>query len=138
MSDGEPKSQLLGALQVLGLKELRRIGRARLDADAPLPERLRSSVNHRDLATIIYTSGTTGRPKGVMLSHENLSSNGLTSFSELPAGPTTDSFVSFLPLAHVFQRSSHYAFVFQGGPIYFCEPTELIETLRETRPTIVV
>ncbi len=138
VTDGEPNSQLLGALQVLGLEELRRIGRARLDADAPLPERLRSSVNHRDLATIIYTSGTTGRPKGVMLSHENLSSNGLTSFSELPAGPTTDSFVSFLPLAHVFQRSSHYAFVFQGGPIYFCEPTELIETLRETRPTIVV
>jgi len=55
-----------------------------------------------DLAAIIYTSGTTGHSKGVMLSHKNLVTNALSSFSKVSIAKN-DVFLSILPLAHTFE-----------------------------------
>ena len=54
------------------------------------------------LATIVYTSGTTGRPKGVMLSHDNILSNTASALTVLATGHD-DIFMSFLPLSHTFE-----------------------------------
>jgi long-chain acyl-CoA synthetase len=63
-----------------------------------------------DIATIIYTSGTTGEPKGVMLSHKNLIAN-IEPISKLLQnfyGMDDDIFLSFLPLAHIFERTAGF------------------------------
>ncbi|OYX27390.1 MAG: long-chain fatty acid--CoA ligase, partial [Flavobacteriales bacterium 32-35-8] len=54
------------------------------ESNQPEVEALKDTVKSFDIATIIYTSGTTGKPKGVMLSHNNIVSNVLDSFPRLP------------------------------------------------------
>jgi long-chain acyl-CoA synthetase len=65
------------------------------------------SAQPDDLATIIYTSGTTGTPKGVMLTHGNLTSNivGSTTAFEFSH---REGYVSFLPLSHITARHLDY------------------------------
>ncbi len=98
---------------------------------------LRARLGPHDLATIIYTSGTTGTPKGVMLTHENISSNGLASINGLGDFRDGDgeTGLSFLPMTHIFQRTMHYCYVAYGTSIYFCKPEEVGARLREVQPT---
>jgi len=100
---------------------------------------LLEQVSANDLATIIYTSGTTGVPKGVMLSHENLTFDAVTSFSGMSdyrRGPGGESGLSFLPLTHVFARALYYGFIESGTRIAFSSPDTVGDDLRELRPTI--
>jgi long-chain acyl-CoA synthetase len=99
--------------------------------------RLRAArVTSDQLATIIYTSGTTGEPKGVMLTHNNLSSNEETSVEPYRMTPA-DRAVSFLPLSHVYERVTAYAYLFHGVPVAYVERMEdLPQALVEVRPTI--
>src|SRR5581483_10438226 len=91
-----------------------------------------------DLATIIYTSGTTGDPKGVMLSHGNITSNVVTCLTLL-ALSETDECLSFLPLSHIFERMvGHYAMLHRGVVINYATSTETVAAeMAEIRPTIV-
>jgi len=69
----------------------------------------KASIKHEDLATIIYTSGTTGNPKGVMLTHQNIShvvDTTLESFPLVPGGKV----LSFLPFCHIFERACIYGY----------------------------
>ncbi len=64
-------------------------------------------VNRDSLYTICYTSGTTGMPKGAMLTQGNFVANagGLTKFDGIFNFLPDDIYISYLPLAHVFERS---------------------------------
>ncbi len=92
-----------------------------------------------DLATIIYTSGTTGDPKGVMLTHGNITSNVV---SLLTAQPLLDSdeCLSFLPLSHIFERMvGHYTMLHAGIVINYATSIDNVAAeMTEVRPTIVV
>ncbi|HTC61787.1 MAG TPA: long-chain fatty acid--CoA ligase [Candidatus Saccharimonadales bacterium] len=99
--------------------------------------RLRAArVTSDQVATIIYTSGTTGEPKGVMLTHNNLSSNEETSVAPYEMSPA-DAAVSFLPLSHVYERVTAYAYIFHGVQVSYVERMEdLPQALLEVHPTL--
>src|ERR1700686_3973808 len=88
------------------------------------------------VATIIYTSGTTGEPKGVVLTHNNLSSNEEVSAESFAMSPD-DTAVSFLPLSHVYERVIGYAYLFRGVHVAYVERMEdLPQALTEVQPTL--
>jgi long-chain acyl-CoA synthetase len=89
-----------------------------------------------DLATIVYTSGTVGRPKGVMLTHRNILWNAYALMRRFSICPD-DAFLSFLPLAHTFERTvGYYLPVMAGAPVtYARSPQRLVEDLLVVRPT---
>ena len=91
-----------------------------------------------DLATIIYTSGTTGEPKGVMLTHGNLSSNINFSTSLMPFGER-DRCISFLPLSHVTARNLDYVMMCHGAQLAYCPKFDLLPAaMKEVKPTVLV
>jgi len=107
------------------------------DAEIADYRRRAAKVTPQQLATIIYTSGTTGEPKGVMLSHANLSSNALDGAAGYEMSPS-DVGLSFLPLAHVYERTMDYSFFFHGVPIAYVEQMETVQqALLEVRPTVM-
>jgi len=101
--------------------------------------RLRAAnISPGDLATIICTSGTTGEPKGVMLTHENLSSNVTDAAARFELDPAADVALSFLPLAHAYARTLDYAYLFKGITLaYVEEAEEVTQALLEVRPTVL-
>lgn len=98
----------------------------------------KNNVSSHDLATIIYTSGTTGRPKGVMLSHNNLVSNVLDSEKRVPFDKGKSKALSFLPVCHVFERMILYIYQYCGVEIYFAESIEkMVDNVKEVQPTVM-
>ncbi len=93
----------------------------------------------KQLASIVYTSGTTGRPKGVMLSHENMLSNAHAATTKL-AVRRDDVFLSFLPLSHTFERTVGYYLTVMTGSLtaYARSVQQLGEDLTTIRPTILI
>lgn len=101
-------------------------------------EKLKKSVKAEDLATLIYTSGTTGRPKGVMLSHENIVSNVLGSAPRVPFETGTYVALSFLPVCHIFERMILYLYQYYAVSIYFAESIDKIsDNLKEVKPHVI-
>ncbi len=92
------------------------------------------AVNPGDLATLIYTSGTTGLPKGVMLTHDNLSSNVLAAQQAVPLN-AGEIALSFLPLSHIFERMGDYLFFSCGVSIAYAESIDAVGlNLTEVKP----
>nr|XP_057919732.1 long-chain-fatty-acid--CoA ligase 1-like [Doryrhamphus excisus] len=94
-----------------------------------------------DLAIICFTSGTTGNPKGAMLTHGNIVSN-CSAFIKLtqvscPLGPT-DVHISFLPLAHMFERVVQGVIIVLGARIgYFQGDIRLLmDDVNTLKPTL--
>ncbi len=98
-----------------------------------------------DIATIIYTSGTTGPPKGVMLSHGNIAWT-LESVSQSMRDQTDiETFagkkhLSFLPMAHIFERLfGHYFLLDFAAQVTCCPDTsQLTAYTTEVRPNILI
>ena len=117
-------------------KELLEMGTS-LDQDEAVQKR-KDAVLPSDLATIIYTSGTTGTPKGVMLSHDNVVSNVLSSSKRLPLNIGEASALSFLPICHIFERVILYIYMYNSVSVYFAESLDKIaENLREIKPNVM-
>ena len=92
-----------------------------------------------DIVTIMYTSGTTGMPKGVMLTHGNI----VATISMIDLSPSlsllnTDVHLSYLPLAHIFERHNCNGLLYKGAVIYFASQGAkyLLADLGVIRPTI--
>ncbi|MEP5253908.1 MAG: long-chain fatty acid--CoA ligase [Winogradskyella arenosi] len=108
------------------------------ESNQPEVEAHKDAVQPDDLATIIYTSGTTGKPKGVMLSHWNITSNALDSSPRVPMKPGENRILSFLPICHVFERVLIYIYQYSGFSIYFAEGIDKIgDNAKEVKPHLM-
>jgi len=94
------------------------------------------AVDADDVLTLIYTSGTTGPPKGVQITHENELSAG-RSFDQIIQFPDGARAVSYLPMAHIAERScTHYLPIMFGFTVTCCpDARKVIEYLPEVRPS---
>jgi len=97
------------------------------------------SPTTHEIASIVYTSGTTGPPKGVMLSHKNILENAYAGLQCMDIFPS-DSFLSFLPLSHMLERTAGYYLPMMAGATvaYARSIPELAEDLLNVQPTIMV
>ena len=127
-------------LPVYTLYQLSEISHPIKDEEKQQIEKQIDSIAPEDLITIIYTSGTTGVPKGAMLSQYNMAINawyGLLRAGEIGMSGT---FLSFLPLSHVLERSAGYhAVLMSGGHIAFAEDVnKVVENILEIKPTAMI
>ncbi|MDD5765936.1 MAG: long-chain fatty acid--CoA ligase [Candidatus Marinimicrobia bacterium] len=97
------------------------------------------SIKTDDVCSIVYTSGTTGEPKGVMLHHRGFITEIISSETTLNVY-STDIFLSFLPLSHLYERvAGHYTAMYRGATIFYSQSINtVIDDLAEARPTMVV
>jgi len=124
---------------VIGFNELIAEGLQVVDKYASAINIAREAIVPSDLSCLIYTSGTTGTPKGVMLTHYNLCENVRVSLIQIPVIESSDLFLSFLPLSHVFERTATYHICLAAGcQIAFAQSLELLaKNMGEVKPTVM-
>jgi long-chain acyl-CoA synthetase len=110
-------------------------------AEGITDEALRAEIDALEpdgLATFIYTSGTTGPPKGVMLSHENLSWTA-DCLREAAGGNHDDVSLSYLPLSHIAEQlATIHMPITQGATVYYAESIDAVaDNLKDVRPTVM-
>lgn len=120
-------------IDIMSFKEFEALGQAHHQKPQPSkPE---------DLALICFTSGTTGNPKGAMITHENVISN-TAAFLKITQVHCTlsvsDVHVSYLPLAHMFERVVQSVVLIHGGRIGFFQGDIrlLMDDLKTLQPTV--
>lgn len=126
--------------EIYSLEQVLKLGNDNLINSNPILTQIEQQVKPNDSVTIIYTSGTSGKPKGVELSHYNLISQIISiekDYSEfLKQGE--DSVFSFLPLAHIFQRTVNYYFLHKCVDCYFSNDIKAIaDNLEKIKPSAV-
>ena len=108
-------------------------------AGLPAPEHV--DVAPDDLAEIMFTSGTTGDPKGVMLTHRNLTAN-IEGISQYIACKPSSRLLSILPLSHMYeQMGGLFVALFYGASVTYPasrQPTVLARTMRERKVTLLL
>ncbi len=121
-------------IQILSLEQVKEIGKNNLKS--PVPPKT------NDLATICYTSGTTGKPKGALITHANFVSVSTSMLTYVAKAnlleKEQDRYLSYLPLAHMFERIAQATVVGLGGKIGFYQGDikKLVDDMKELKPTI--
>ncbi|KAG8594021.1 hypothetical protein GDO81_001033 [Engystomops pustulosus] len=126
--------------KILQWGELMECGKGVPDAQL---DQIISSQKPNQCCTLIYTSGTTGQPKGVMLSHDNITWTATAAGRTVRLREATEQqeiVVSYLPLSHIAaQMIDIWLTMKYGGTTYFAQPDalkgSLANTLKEVRPT---
>jgi len=95
-----------------------------------------------DMAALLYTSGTTGNSKGVMLSHKNLTTNALSTYSKIEIHPS-DVFLSILPLAHTLECTVGFLVpILHGASVVYIDkvptPSVLLKAFSIVKPTMMI
>ncbi len=95
------------------------------------------NVSPNDCATMIYTSGTTGNPKGVMLSHENFTTQ-LYGLKDIPTPGKLKRALSFLPMCHVYERTLVYFYQYHGACTYYTDNFgTVMDDIKETNSNVI-
>jgi long-chain acyl-CoA synthetase len=118
----------------LPLVDLDALPQATLDA-TKLPK-----VNADDLAELVFTSGTTGQPKGVMLSHRNITSNAIAAVAVVNI-QASDRLLSILPLSHMFEMTVEIAVLYRGASVVYARtlvPDTLLKLLGTQQVTCMM
>ncbi|HEV8051654.1 MAG TPA: long-chain fatty acid--CoA ligase [Parachlamydiaceae bacterium] len=119
------------------LVELKDKGQLADKRDPGLYRQMRDSIKPEDLAAIIYTSGSTGVPKGVELTHRNVTC--ILDFNEFNWSADRDSYLSVLPLAHVFGHCINLWVLAWGASVYYSTDYKNLGAIcKEVRPTAIV
>ncbi len=123
--------------QVIGLDDLRALGREHQKAYPQAVHQRVAAVKPEDLAILVYTSGTTGKPKGAMHSHKGLVYT-VRGYNTLIARDENDECMCFLPLCHIAERlGGEYFSLYAGSKLNFVEnPDTVPENVREIAPTV--
>jgi long-chain acyl-CoA synthetase len=125
------------SISVVTWDQARDVGGTKVEGRAAAVSKRFREVKSSDLATIVYTSGTTGPPKGVMLTHGNITATVSLVRNIVPLGPA-DRFISFLPLSHIAERViSNFGQVASGGETWFAKSFSTVsKDIVDCKPTV--
>ncbi|XP_015234273.1 PREDICTED: long-chain-fatty-acid--CoA ligase 3-like [Cyprinodon variegatus] len=113
-------SDMPRGITVYSMEAVKELGSKPVNLDRRQPE-------PSDIAVIMYTSGSTGIPKGVMISHGNLIA-GIAGMAErIPNLNETDTYIGYLPLAHVLELSAELVCISHGCRIGYSSPQTLAD-----------
>ncbi|CAL6080626.1 Long_chain fatty acid CoA ligase [Hexamita inflata] len=96
-----------------------------------------------DINAVVFTSGTSGRPKGIILSHQNLLQVVTCQCRQLVPDSTSEcqgSILSYLPLAHMYERSSEHGVIPKGYAIYYQSGSikNIVKDIQLSKPVVLV
>lgn len=117
------------------------------EVSSPLGEEEKQQIEDKiaritpdNILTLIYTSGTTGKPKGVVLTQYNVICNTHYCVHRIGGLEKDETFLSFLPLSHILERTGgYYSALLSGKHIAFAEDVKkVIENMSEIKPTFMI